>query len=215
VEQSHQGGKAKMQDAISCLSVRKTIRPQNYSSGNYCARKTAWDTFNPVCAKEKWQNRPPALPAPQPFDPQPLTPNTQLIVLDTNVVLDIFHFHDPAVAPLGAHLAAGRLVCLGDAYTLAEFERVLTYARLAIPVVQAEEILRAYRALVRFSPGSGSPYALPACRDPDDQPFLELAAREKARWLVSKDKKILELAYSRRYALPFAILSPHRLRDFF
>jgi hypothetical protein len=28
-------------------------------------------------------------------------------------------------------------------------------------------------------------------------------------------EKILELAYLRRDALPFAILSPHRLRDFF
>jgi putative PIN family toxin of toxin-antitoxin system len=131
-----------------------------------------------------------------------------LLVLDTNVVLDLVHFHDPSVASLHADLMAGRLVCLGDAYTLTEFERVLTYPQLAIPATQASEMSRAYRALIRDVPGSGSPVSLPLCRDPDDQPFLELAARGNARWLVSKDKKVLELARSRRHALPFAILHP-------
>ncbi|GHT96851.1 hypothetical protein AGMMS49545_23020 [Betaproteobacteria bacterium] len=133
------------------------------------------------------------------------------LVTDTNVVLDLLHFHDPSVASLHADLMAGRLICLGDDYTLGELARVLTYAQLAIPAAEAEEILRAYRALIRHVPGSGSPVKLPLCRDPDDQPFLELAARGKARWLISKDKKVLELARSRRHALPFDILHPQQV----
>ena len=127
-------------------------------------------------------------------------------VLDTNVVLDLLHFHDPSVAELYAALTAGRLVCLGDDYTLGELARVLTYDELAIPALRAEEILRAYHALIRHVPGSGSPVSLPLCRDPDDQPFLELAARGKAGLLISKDKKVLELARSRRHTLPFDII---------
>lgn len=138
--------------------------------------------------------------------PDPLT-------LDTNVVLDLLRFHDPSVASLHAALTTGRLICLGDRYALNELERVLTYPQLALPAAQAEEILRAYRDLMHDVPGSGSPVPLPLCRDPDDQPFLELAARGKARWLVSKDKKVLELARSRRHALPFAILHPRDLAN--
>ncbi|MDR1889324.1 MAG: PIN domain-containing protein [Zoogloeaceae bacterium] len=141
-------------------------------------------------------------------------PELTSIVLDTNVALDLLHFHDPSVASLYAALTAGRLTCLGDARTLGEFARVLTYAQLAIPKARADKILPAYRTLIRDVPGSGSPIRLPSCRDPDDQPFLELAARGNARWLVSKDKKVLELSRSRYHALPFAILHPRDLPDF-
>ncbi|HZI16760.1 MAG TPA: PIN domain-containing protein, partial [Myxococcus sp.] len=47
---------------------------------------------------------------------------------------------------------------------------------------------------------------LPRCRDRDDQKFLLLAARAKAAWLVSKDKRVLSLAD--RHGLPFLILTP-------
>jgi predicted nucleic acid-binding protein len=52
--------------------------------------------------------------------------------------------------------------------------------------------------------------ALPRCRDADDQKFLELAAAAGARYLVSKDQALLELAP--RVSL-FRIAAPGDLGD--
>lgn len=130
------------------------------------------------------------------------------IVLDTNTVLDLLHFHDELAAPLAAGLASGRLVCLCDPGCLEELRRVLAYPRLGIPPEQAASLWAAYRDQVRLVPGTGSPIPLPNCRDPDDQRFLELAARGEAAWLVSKDKLVLRLRHHRRCPPPFAILKP-------
>jgi predicted nucleic acid-binding protein len=46
---------------------------------------------------------------------------------------------------------------------------------------------------------------LPACRDPDDQKFLESALAARAEFLVTKDRALLDLA---RRALRFRILTP-------
>jgi putative PIN family toxin of toxin-antitoxin system len=128
------------------------------------------------------------------------------LVLDTNTVLDVLHFHDPVAAPLGAALAAGRLLALHDTATLDELQRVLGYAKLRIGAAKASRLLADYRQSSVAIAGKGSPVALPLCRDPDDQIFLELAARGQAAWLVSRDRRVLQLA--RRAGLPFAILSP-------
>ncbi len=130
------------------------------------------------------------------------------IVLDTNTVLDLLHFHDERAAPLAAGLASGRLVGLSDPGCLEELRRVLAYPRLGIPPERAAGLWSAYRDQVRLVPGTGSPVALPVCRDPDDQRFLELAARGEAAWLVSKDKLVLRLRHHRRCPPPFAILKP-------
>ncbi len=46
---------------------------------------------------------------------------------------------------------------------------------------------------------------LPACRDPDDQKFLEAALNSRADFLLTKDRALLDLA---RRPLPFRILTP-------
>jgi len=48
------------------------------------------------------------------------------------------------------------------------------------------------------------PPAVPACRDPLDAPFLQLAAAGRARWLVSGDRDVLALAGR----TAFGIVSP-------
>ena len=50
---------------------------------------------------------------------------------------------------------------------------------------------------------------LPACRDPDDQKFLEAALAARAEFLLTKDRALLELA---RRPLPFRILAPEGFR---
>jgi putative PIN family toxin of toxin-antitoxin system len=127
------------------------------------------------------------------------------IVLDTNVVLDLFHWGNVDAVPIMAALEAGRIECLVDERTLDELRRVLTYPQLKLtPEMIAERYAR-YRALVTTIPEGEAP-PLPRCQDRDDQKFLELSARSGADWLVSKDKALLKLRG--RTKLGFRIMKP-------
>lgn len=127
------------------------------------------------------------------------------LVLDTNVVLDLFHWANHEVWPLMQALESGRIVCLADTGTLAELSRVLTYPQLKLsPEMQVDRYQR-YQRLVTLIP-AGEVAPLPRCRDKDDQQFLELASRGKADLLVSRDKMLLTL--KGRTKLPFRILLP-------
>ena len=127
------------------------------------------------------------------------------IVLDTNVVLDLFHWGNVDAVPIMAALEAGRIECLVDERTLDELRRVLTYPQLKLtPEMIAERYAR-YSALVTTIPDGEAP-PLPRCKDRDDQKFLELSARSGADWLVSKDKALLKLRG--RTKLGFRIMKP-------
>lgn len=127
------------------------------------------------------------------------------LVLDTNVVLDLFHWANVDAVPIMAALEAGRIECLADERTLDELRRVLTYPQLKLtPDMIAERYAR-YSGLVTQVPEGEAP-RLPRCKDRDDQKFLELAARCGAHLLVSKDKALLKLRG--RTTLGFQILKP-------
>lgn len=127
------------------------------------------------------------------------------LVLDTNVVLDLFHWADGDAEPIRTALEAGRIECLADERTLAELRRVLTYPQFGLTAEMSAERYARYAALVHQVPAGTAP-ELPRCQDRDDQKFLELAARANADILVSKDKALLRLRGRTRLA--FRILSP-------
>lgn len=127
------------------------------------------------------------------------------LVLDTNVVLDLFHWANTDAVPIMAALESGQIECFVDARTLDELQRVLTYPQLKLtPEMQVDRFKR-YSSLVHLVAEGEAP-PLPRCRDKDDQKFLELAARCNANLLVSKDKALLKL--SGRTKLAFQILKP-------
>jgi len=128
------------------------------------------------------------------------------LVLDTNVVLDCLHFRDPAALPLWQALTSGQCRCLADGYALAELRRVLAYPEFALPDAEQESLWAQYREIAEPYEVKGFCRRLPRCRDPDDQPFLILAAAAGAGLLVSKDRALLEM--SRCGALGFAIVTP-------
>ncbi|OQA34200.1 MAG: hypothetical protein BWY57_00662 [Betaproteobacteria bacterium ADurb.Bin341] len=141
--------------------------------------------------------------------PTPVSPEPLHCVLDTNVVLDLFHFADPVALPILQALENGKLACWADEATLAELARVLTYPELNVAAQQAAQIMQRYQELCRRADAGTVPLAkLPRCPDPDDQKFLELAARTGARLLISKDKALLGLA--RKPGLPFQIMPPNK-----
>lgn len=127
------------------------------------------------------------------------------LVLDTNVVLDLFHFADPAALPILAAIESGRARCYANGAGLEELERVVGYPEFAMPAAAAAALVERYRGLASLAAADAPLPALPKCRDPDDQKFLELAARIEADLLVSKDKALLKL---RRRGLAFGIVTP-------
>jgi len=127
------------------------------------------------------------------------------LVLDTNVVLDLFHWGNVDAVPIMAALEAGQIECLADRRTLDELQRVLTYPQLKLTPAMAVDRYQRYARLVQLVEAGDAP-PLPRCKDRDDQMFLELAARSSADLLVSKDKALLKLRG--RTKLAFRILKP-------
>ncbi|MEN9478835.1 MAG: hypothetical protein RLZZ298_230 [Pseudomonadota bacterium] len=127
------------------------------------------------------------------------------LVLDTNVVLDLYHWANTDAVPIMAALESGRIECFADERTLDELQRVLTYPQLKMTPAMMLERYQRYSSLVQLIPAGEAPH-LPRCKDKDDQKFLELAARCGANILVSKDKALLKLRG--RTTLGFQIMKP-------
>jgi len=131
------------------------------------------------------------------------------LVLDTQVWLDWLVFDEPALVGLRAAVTEGRAEVVIDAACRAELERVLAYplgrsVDIVACLTRCEEIAKKITAPTTEVVG------LPACRDPDDQKFLTLAAAARADCLVSRDRELLRLA--RRCAARLAILPPAAFR---
>ena len=114
------------------------------------------------------------------------------VVLDTNIVLDLFVFQDPATVKLKAALAEGRLQWIATAAMRDELERVLGYPYIVRSLqhhaISAAQVLAGFDAQVRLE--AAAPRASAVCKDPDDQKFIDLAVAHKAL-LLSKDKAVL------------------------
>lgn len=117
------------------------------------------------------------------------------VVIDTNCVLDLWVFRDPSAEPLRAALERGALRWLATAGMRTELARVLAYPRVAPRLAPAgptaEEVLAAFDRWAEAVPAA-APVAV-RCRDPDDQPFIDLAVAWRAT-LLSKDARVLGLA---------------------
>ena len=116
------------------------------------------------------------------------------LVLDTNIVLDLFVFADEAAGPVRAALESGGLRWLATQAMRDELERVLAYTqivpRLAFYELAAGDVLAAFD---RHSEQVDVPVKAPVtCKDPDDQKFIDLAVAHGAM-LLSKDRAVLAL----------------------
>ena len=116
------------------------------------------------------------------------------IVIDTNIVLDLFVFNDAATPPLKARLAAGELDWLATVPMRIELARVLAYPqivpRLAFYQLSADAVLAAFDQHTRLV--DVAPKAPVTCADADDQKFIDLAVTHRAM-LLSKDKAVTSM----------------------
>ena len=117
------------------------------------------------------------------------------VVLDTNILLDLFVFADPRVQGLHRALEAGSLRWLSTAVMREELRRVLDYPqlqpRMAASGLTPAHVLAAFdQRATLCEPAPKAPFT---CKDADDQKFIDLAVAHQAR-LFSKDKAVLCMA---------------------
>ena len=133
------------------------------------------------------------------------------VILDTNIVLDLFVFADEEAMQVLAALEKGGLRWLATQAMRDELERVLSYdkivPKLAYYELASGDVLAAFD---RHSQRVDVPTKAPVtCKDPDDQKFIDLAVACRARWLVSRDRAVRKLA-SRLRAHGIDTLPPDR-----
>jgi putative PIN family toxin of toxin-antitoxin system len=122
------------------------------------------------------------------------TESSQLrVVLDTNVVVSALLFQEGHVSWLRPLWTGGRILPLVSSATAGELLPVLAYPKFGLDEDEIRTVLAAYLpfAEVVTVPARTT---LPACRDPYDQIFLDLALVGLADVLVTGDAALLEMA---------------------
>ena len=124
-----------------------------------------------------------------------------MIVIDTNIVLDLFVFKDPLAQPLALALASEKYKWIATVPMRDELARVLEYPNIVLRLsgaqISAAEVLAQFDDQVQWM--DVVPKAHLICRDPDDQKFIDLALAHQAV-LLSKDRAVLCSNYSAQAA---------------
>ncbi len=132
-----------------------------------------------------------------------------VLVLDTNVCLDLFVFHDARWALLMTGLQNGTLRAITSTACRDEWLAVLQYTHLPVNEQNRAGIIEAFDELITCSnPLSSTNMKLPVCTDPDDQKFMEHARDGKVACLITKDKALLKCAKKVAQSGLFQIMSP-------
>ncbi|HEY4540980.1 MAG TPA: putative toxin-antitoxin system toxin component, PIN family [Noviherbaspirillum sp.] len=135
------------------------------------------------------------------------------LVIDTNVCLDLFVFHDPRWITLRQALENGTVQAYTRDDCRTEWLLVLEYPHLPLDVASRAAATACFDRLIVHRTEVATTQAvppLPQCKDPDDQKFLELARDVSADVLITKDKALLKLARKLARAGMFAIVPPER-----
>ena len=130
------------------------------------------------------------------------------IVLDTNVCLDLFVFHDPRWANLLAAIESGTIEAVTRADCRDEYRVVLHYTHLPLDEHTRAVSSERFDALIKVVEPQPKLVRLPVCTDRDDQKFLEVARDAGAEILITKDKALLKLARKTAQAGLFRIMVP-------
>jgi predicted nucleic acid-binding protein len=144
---------------------------------------------------------------------QPLTTFSWPLVLDSNVVLDLWLFDDPRVCALRSAVESEQVRWVATTALLDEVAHVMVAGlkgQSERVSANNERVLNASRTWpqVVVAPAPSAHHAL-RCTDSDDQKFIDLALALAPAWLLSRDKAVLRLA-KRAAALGVHIAAPER-----
>jgi len=119
---------------------------------------------------------------------------SKTVILDTNVLLDLFVFNDVKAIHLKAALLDQKLIGFANSQTLDEFAEVISRPLFALDDVTQSAILTQWQGLAQIVENSQLSRAPWLCHDPDDQVFIDLAYHLKPSILFSKDLELLKMA---------------------
>jgi uncharacterized protein len=114
-------------------------------------------------------------------------------VLDTNVVLSALLFSQGQLSRLRLDWQQASFHPIVSRDTTQELVRVLAYPRFKLTADDQRELLADYLPYCMPVVMPARPPRTPACRDPFDVPFLQLAMVAKADFLVTGDSDLLSL----------------------
>ena len=127
------------------------------------------------------------------------------VVCDTNVLVSAFLSPYGASARIVELFFEGKIGLCYDTRILAEYEEVLTRPKFSIPKARIRLVLDAVRLEGEMVSGSVTSVKL---RDPDDQPFLNVAIAGRVECLVTGNVDDFQ-----GHRPPPFIYSPARLLD--
>ncbi len=132
-----------------------------------------------------------------------------LLVIDTNVWLDILYWGDAQTVQLASDIESGAVdVCI----TLAAIEELADVIARKQFAIEPERQLTLLKHVLSVSTLVAPPSKATAkCRDADDQKFLDLTQSVGADYLVTKDKLVLK-AGKRLKKYGVLVLTPQDLR---
>ena len=117
------------------------------------------------------------------------------LVIDTNIVLDLFVFNDPATHALRDALTTKKHQWIATQAMRDELERVLDYPKIGVRLARHDQTAGA--VLAQFDEHAElaevAVRAALTCADPDDQKFIDLAVAHQTV-LLSKDQAVLCMA---------------------
>ena len=116
------------------------------------------------------------------------------VVLDTNILLDIFVFNDKRAVHLKQAIMDGIIQVITSQKTLLELADVLSRPLFKLDEVTQASILTQWQSLAQMHDDSNLAPAPWKCQDPDDQIFLDLAYQLRPTVLISKDNAVLQIA---------------------
>lgn len=122
-------------------------------------------------------------------------------VLDTNVVLSALIRPGGTSGRLRLAWQSQRFIPLVSRSTAAELIRVLAYPKFKLAPEEQHDLLADYLPWAETFRVPDPPPRTPACRDPHDEPFLQLALAAKADALITGDSDLLVLAPLRSLAI--------------
>ncbi len=121
------------------------------------------------------------------------------VVFDPTVVVSALVFADGRLAWLRKHWREVGCLPLISAVTATELTRVLGYPKFHLSSADRRELLAEYLPYCEIVDVTRRCKLV--CRDPNDQPFLDLARSGKADLLVCGDRDLLALAGKSRFLI--------------
>lgn len=116
------------------------------------------------------------------------------LVLDTNVLLDIFVFDDERAANLKHAFVTKEVQFVASQKTLEEFADVISRPLFYLDAQTQTAIIEQWKSVAQFYDDSELVSAPWKCQDADDQIFLDLAYQLRPATLISKDNALLQIA---------------------